>query len=277
MARPDLVHDASGALRVPWRLAVFLVVALIAAVTLGTVLPAVGIPDAATGMAAAMLLAHWATFRLVGRGDWSTVGLGPDAARGRAIPGGMAIGALAIGVPTLGLIMAGWFSVEPAEPGSSTLAALRLALLLLPAALWEELFFRGYLFATIREALGAPIALALTSLAFGLLHLGNAGANLQAIAQVTMAGVWLGVVLLATRSLYAAWAAHFAWNWTLAAVLHAPVSGIPFPVPDYRLVDTGPGWATGGIWGPEAGLFALVGMVSTMIFLFARQRRRRES
>lgn len=278
MARLDLIHDASGALRAPWRIGVFLgVSALAAIILLGLLAPVTDTPIVAAGLCLALIVAHWASFRLAGRGDWHTVGLGREAARPATVALGTGIGALAIGVPTAILLAVGWFSIVPSEPANSLLVALQLAIFLLPAALWEELFFRGYLFATLREALGAPAALALTSLAFGLLHLGNAGANLQAIAQVAVAGVWLGVVLLATRSLYAAWLAHFAWNWTMAAVFHAPVSGIPFAVPDYRLVDTGPDWATGGVWGPEAGVFALLGMVLTMIYLFARRARRRES
>ncbi len=272
----DVMHDASGALRAPWRIVVFVSKAVLLAMVSGSVQSAAGEEGTAVALAAAVLAAHWAIFRLGGRGSWESVGLGRDAARPSLLAEGTLIGAIAIAGPTLALVAVGWFSFQSSDPGSSLVAALRLALLLLPAALWEELFFRGYVFSTIRESWGAPAALVLTSLAFGLLHLANAGANLQAITQVTLAGVWLGAVFLATRSLYAAWAAHFAWNWTLAALLHAPVSGIPFPVPDYRLVDTGPGWATGGVWGPEAGAFALAGMVLTMIYLFTRRARRGE-
>ena len=44
---------------------------------------------------------------------------------------------------------------------------------------------------------------------------------------VTLAGFFLAACLYATRSLYAAWMAHFAWNWTMAVVFHAAVSGYP--------------------------------------------------
>src|SRR5690606_22219082 len=155
--------------------------------------------------------------------------------------------------------------------------ALRLALVLLPAALWEELLARGYLFSTLRERWGSPVALVVTSVGFGLLHLENAGANLQAVAQVIFAGFWLGGILLATGSLYAAWLAHAAWNWTMAALLHAPVSGTPFSTPGWELRDSGPDWATGGVWGPEGGVFALVAMSLTLIYLFMRRARRGES
>jgi hypothetical protein len=107
-----------------------------------------------------------------------------------------------------------------------------------------------------------------------LLHLQNAGANFQSVALVTLAGVFLAMVRIATDSLYAAWMAHFAWNWVMAAIFHARVSGFAFDAPGYRYVDAGPDWATGGIWGPEGGIFAGLGMLAGTGLLLLRLRRR---
>jgi hypothetical protein len=68
--------------------------------------------------------------------------------------------------------------------------------------------------------------------------------------------------------------AHFAWNWTMAAVFHVAVSGLPLEGPGYRYVDAGPDWATGGQWGPEGGLPAAVGMAGGMALLLSWRRRR---
>lgn len=152
--------------------------------------------------------------------------------------------------------------------------ALRVAVLLLPAALVEELVFRGYPFAVLRDAWGWKVALVVTSIAFGVAHVDNPGADLEAIIAVIVAGVFLGSVLVATGSLFAAWMAHFSWNWMMAAVLHTAVSGLPFSAPDYRIIDAGPDWATGGRWGPEGGVGALVGMLVVLGFLYARWQRR---
>ena len=54
----------------------------------------------------------------------------------------------------------------------------------------------------------------------------------------------LAVVLIVTKSLYAAWIAHFAWNWVMAVPLHVNVSGLSLGNPDYQVVDAGPDWAT---------------------------------
>ena len=148
---------------------------------------------------------------------------------------------------------------------------------LAPAALWEELVFRGYAFAVLAEWWGTPAALGATSLVFGLVHLQNVGATPESIAVVVMAGVFLGAVLVVLRSLWAAFAAHLTWNWVLAGVLHSAVSGVPFATPDYRLVDAGPDWATGGVWGPEGGVPAALGLVVVTAYLYLRRGRREES
>jgi len=150
---------------------------------------------------------------------------------------------------------------------------LRVSLTLVPAALFEELLTRGYILSTLRNAWGWTWAVVATSVGFGMLHLMNNGATAGSVALVTLAGFFLAAVLYVTKSLYAAWAAHFAWNWTMAAVFHVAVSGYPLEAPNYRYVDAGPDWATGGEWGPEGGVPAGFGMVAGMAFLFANRRR----
>ena len=161
--------------------------------------------------------------------------------------------------------------------GSWTAAAARVSLSLLPAAFSEELLSRGYIFAVLRHSWGVSGALVATSVGFGLLHLQNAGVSLESLMLVMLAGVFLGAVLIATRSLYAAWMAHFAWNWTMAVLFHTAVSGIRFESPDYRFVDTGPDWATGGSWGPEGGAAAGLGMLASIAYLYARHSPRRRA
>ena len=170
------------------------------------------------------------------------------------------------------LLIPGWLQFVRTEDGSSVAVALRLAVFLLPSALGEELLARGYLFTLLREAWGWRWAIGVTSIGFGLLHLANPGAHPQAIVTVILAGVFLGFILVRTGSLYAAWAAHAAWNFTLAALLHADVSGLTLGgTPDYKLVDNGPDWLTGGPWGPEGGVAAAVGLLAATLLL-ARRR-----
>ncbi len=235
---------------------------------------ATGVPGLADWVVilAAVAGGHVITLRWIDPRPWRDVRLGRAAARPRRLIEGYLLGALAIGLPSVALMAGGWLVIEPHTPGSWTGAALRVSALLLVAALAEELIFRGYLLATLRERLGWGPALAVTSIAFGYAHVSNPGASTRALLFVMLAGLFLGGVVAVTRSLYAAWMAHFAWNWTMAVLLHIPVSGVETETPGYRTVDAGPDWATGGPWGPEGGGGAALGMIAGLGYLVARRR-----
>jgi membrane protease YdiL (CAAX protease family) len=223
------------------------------------------------------LLATWVMLALVDRKPWSYVWLGRDAAAPRTIGSGALLGFIPIAVASGLLILAGFLKWVPAPDGSWWATTGITFANLLPGAAGEELFIRGYIFAIMRDAIGARWTLIWTSVVFGLLHMGNPGADAQSILIVMLAGFFLGSVLLATRSLYAAIAAHFVWNWFMAAGLHTPVSGLGVSTPDYRVIDNGPDWLTGGGWGPEGGFAAALGVFVIVIYLHARPLRRMES
>jgi hypothetical protein len=275
-----------GRLRAPWRLALYalavfaglVVVPGLAYPLLAAAARRVGVRPAFESWLTlgAVVFAHVLLLRLVERRPFDDVGLGRDAARPARLAGGFALGALAIGVPVALLLAAGQLRAEPSAPGSSAAAAASLVgWTLAPAALFEELLVRGYPFLVLRESAGTPAALLLTSGVFGVLHAQNPGATVGSVAVVTLAGIFLGGVLLATRSLWAAWTAHLAWNATLGVGFHAAISGLAVPTPDYRVVDAGPDWLTGGAWGPEGGAAAASGMLGALALLHLRARRAR--
>jgi membrane protease YdiL (CAAX protease family) len=214
---------------------------------------------------------------LLDQQGWALVGLDAGALNRSALSVGVTLSVVAVGVPTLVLLAAHQFALEPAPDTSWWGATVRTSALLLPAALWEELVFRGYPFAVLRRAIGWKGALMGTSVVFGLAHMQNGGANLQNIVIVITAGFFLGMILLATRSLYAAWAAHFAWNWVMACAFHVNVSGNPFERPDYQMVPLGPAWLTGGGWGPEGGIGAAIGLFAVVFYVYGRYLKRLES
>jgi len=278
-----LLYTSGGALRAPWRVIGFLVATIACGIVAATVvspfrpvLAATAVPqlDGAIVILAAAAGGHVITLRWIDPRPWRDVWLDRAAARSRWLIEGYLLGVFAIGLPSAALIAGGWLAVEPTSPGSWTGAAIRVSVLLLVAALAEEFLFRGYLLALLREKLGWGPALAVTSVAFGYVHAANPGASTRALLLVMLAGLFLGATVAVTRSLYAAWMAHFAWNWTMAVLLHIPVSGLETEAPDYRTVDAGPDWATGGVWGPEGGGAGAIGMLAGLGYLVARRRRR---
>lgn len=172
----------------------------------------------------------------------------------------------------LGLLVAvGAFRVAPGDGTPPADLLWRAAAVLLPAALAEELMARGYAWTVLAEWRGPVAATAVTSVVFAGLHLFNPGIGVLPLACVVGAGVLLGLVRWHTGSLVAAWAAHVAWNATLVLVAHAPVSGVSFPTPGWRLSPAGPSWLTGGEYGPEGTLPTLVALGVAILLL----RRRR--
>ncbi len=184
--------------------------------------------------------------------------------------GGLAAGWFAIAVPVGVLIWTGNTGIVPAEPGSWWAAAGLAAVMIVPAALTEELTFRGYALTLLQRAWGARAAVIVTSVAFGLMHLLNPGVSVRSVLIVALAGVFLAIVRLAFDSLWSAWMAHVAYNFVQLAVFHTSVSGIALPQPGYRAVSTGPEWLTGGSWGPEAGVAAALGMLVISFLLVIR-------
>lgn len=224
-------------------------------------------------LALGLLIGHAAVIHRYHGGLWSYVGLDLAAWRAGTLIRAAVLAVCAIGVPSLFLLGIGELRFEPAS-GAWWDGALGLLAILVPAALWEELSMRGYLLSILRERFGTVVALVATSLVFGALHLQNEGATALSTAAVTLAGIFLGLVRLRTGSLAAAWAAHLAWNLTMSVVLRTPVSGIDLTMGGYRMVDAGPDWITGGAWGPEGGVAAMLGMAVASWYLMRRMRRK---
>jgi membrane protease YdiL (CAAX protease family) len=283
----DLFHTPEGRLRAVWRLVGFVVAAGMTMALAVAVLSAVG-PRTVVGSvvmfsgAAVLSLAaaHFVMVRVVDELPWRAVWLDARALAPRTLGWAVLLGGAAIAIPALALLSAGWLDAVDA-PGS-TVDALRYAavmlVVLIPAAAWEELLFRGYVLRVLRDAVGAWPAVIITGAAFGVAHTANLRpVQPLALALVTLAGIFLGWIVLARGSLYAAIAAHVAWNAVLVAALHTPVSGAQLgAAPAYRVIDTGPDWATGGPWGPEGGLAAGAGLTAALLITLSRRASREE-
>ena len=282
MTARDIFYTPAGTLRAPWRLLLF-ALALVASTVVASEIvgPLLGGMFSVAGMGGqsiasllemiTALIATWFCLRVVEKKEWSEVGLHTAAAQPRRIGIGLLLGSGAITLAIVLLIVVGWLDREAGNATSWGGPLLRMTMLLLPAAFAEELITRGYVLTLFKDAIGWRWAVVVTSVGFGLAHLQNPGANVQSLAFVALAGVFLAAVRIATDSLYAAWAAHFAWNWVMAALFHAPVSGFAFEYPSYRYVDAGPDWATGGHWGPESGIPSGIMLIIATAFILRRR------
>ncbi|WP_433498993.1 lysostaphin resistance A-like protein [Sphaerimonospora sp. CA-214678] len=157
----------------------------------------------------------------------------------------------------------------------SVTGAIGLFGLMAAVAVTEELIFRGILFRIVEEWAGTWIALTLTGLVFGLMHLGNQHATLWgAVAIAIEAGGMLAAAYAATRTLWVPIGLHLGWNFAAAGIFSTEVSGNGATQGLLNGVTSGPALLTGGDFGPEASPYAVVfGLLLTIVFLWLARRR----
>lgn len=191
---------------------------------------------------------------------------------------GIGIGAV-IGILAAGgaLVLATLLGSASWLPDGGTAAAWggsvgKTIALLAPAALAEEVIFRGVPLVLLATAFGRWPAMIGISALFALAHIGNPGVTTLGLVNIALAGVWLGLAFFAPGGIWTAFGAHLGWNGTLAA-LDAPVSGLPFRIPWIDFAPGGPSWITGGMFGPEGGIVATLAIAAASVVLANRNRR----
>src|SRR4029078_9315712 len=104
-------------------------------------------------------------------------------------------------------------------------------------ALAEELGFRSYPFQRLIECLGnlagltpsstvnnkshvigAWAAILILAGLFGAVHLANPNATFFGFANTVLIGVFFGLLMVKTGSLWLLWGVHFGWNFSLGAL-----------------------------------------------------------
>ncbi len=140
------------------------------------------------------------------------------------------------------------------------------------AGAFEELLFRGYPFQTLLRGAPAIVPMLLLSIFFGLGHWDNPNRTIFSTVNTVLAGIWLSVAYLKTRSLWFPTALHLSWNWTLGAFFGLPVSGITISSNSILVASSeAPAWLTGGSYGSEGGAAAtVVLLIATFILWRAR-------
>jgi membrane protease YdiL (CAAX protease family) len=137
----------------------------------------------------------------------------------------------------------------------------------------EELLFRGIVFRIGEELVGTWGALAGSALLFGLAHSINPGATVVSTAAIALeAGILLAATFLLTRRLWLATGLHAGWNFMQGGIFGVAVSGnAAHGLLVSRLA--GPEWLSGGAFGAEASLVAVVVCLAVGVVFIVRVRR----
>jgi uncharacterized protein len=291
MEPEKLFINSAGRMRSGWRLIVFLLAFILllfligSAVRVAYVAKEIVAPGLSLGfyvqdvvyrlmiltssLGAGYLCAHW----LEGL-PWRSLGLSLHTGWFRHFMVGSAIGivslALAAAVATGGGGLRFTFSTAGIFPHVASTLALSGGLFVV-AALTEEALFRAYPLQTFTRAALVPFGVAVTSLTFAGIHMRNPNFETGlAFGNLFLAGVWLAVAYLRTRSLWFPLGVHWAWNWALGSLFGLPVSGITriAPHPLFQGTDLGPSWLTGGVYGIEGGVACTIALVISTIFIW---------
>lgn len=227
--------------------------------------PFVGISEMAprtpyTGLVAAIVgaaccLGLYAVLVRLAEGRW------PDELSPRHAVGGVLLGLL-VGVVVFAsvmavLILSGLYSFEVKGP-ASPLNAIALGI---QSGVVEEVLARAVVLRLVWRAFGPWVAFTISAAMFGALHLGNPNASWFAAVCIALeAGIMLGAFYALTGRLWVSVGLHAGWNMTQGYLFGAAVSGTDFgPSLARSIAKTGyPQWLTGGPFGPEASLPALV-------------------
>lgn len=162
----------------------------------------------------------------------------------------------------------GWAIIQ-SKPVDSIALALRDSV---RSGVLEELVLRVVIFRLLWRAFGIWPAIVLAALFFGMLHLANPDSSLFAAAGL-VAGEGIGIGLyLITGRIWAPIAMHAAWNFTQGWVFGAAVSGMGEIAGGPLALRPAPGipdLLSGGGFGPEASLAALIVSLSASGFFLA--------
>jgi membrane protease YdiL (CAAX protease family) len=198
-----------------------------------------------------------------------------ELATGRAFPelfAGIALGALLFSAVMIVLRMAGIYRVDGWGTTNHLASGLFFAV---GAGIMEEILFRGLLFRLSSKIVGTWGALVFTAALFGLAHLGNPGATLASSLAIALeAGVLLGAAYAATQRLWLPIGLHIGWNFTEGSIFGMSVSGNDVGSGLLQGSLSGRPILTGGPFGPEASIVAVILCSGAALFFLVRTVKR---
>ncbi|MFK7803097.1 MAG: lysostaphin resistance A-like protein [Anaerolineae bacterium] len=220
-----------------------------------------------------MYFAVWLWLWLMERRPFYTIGFERSGALWKYVKGlliGMALLLLVTGI----LALMGMVTWERPFDGISTTLLIGVGYLFLGFVVQgaaEEVLVRGFLLPILARRYSIWASIIVSSLVFAALHLLNDNLSIIAMLNLFLAGVFFAVYALKEGGLWGACGIHTTWNWTMGHILGFEVSGSSFGGPDsvlFDLMETGPDWITGGLFGPEGGVVVTIVVILLTIYFY---------
>ena len=160
--------------------------------------------------------------RFIDQESFRSMGFYPKGFRKETMLG-LALGALimATGFATLVFLHEIQWTGTNVEPVNILLGIC----LFVMVAFTEELFLRGYILNNLMKSMNRMVALLISSAFFSLMHIFNPNFSWFSFFNILLAGIFLGLPYIYTKSLWFPIALHFSWNFFQGTIFGFNVSG----------------------------------------------------
>ncbi|WP_455442127.1 CPBP family intramembrane glutamic endopeptidase [Streptococcus parasanguinis] len=139
----------------------------------------------------------------------------------------------------------------------------------------EEVATRGWLLTRIAAKTNLPLAIAISSSLFGILHMGNAGVTFLSILNIILDGVLAGLLFIYTDSIWLVVAQHGTWNYVQGNLLGFQVSGTSADASIFSFtMGDGPDWLTGGAFGAEGSIITTLVLLVSLVIVYRLGERK---
>lgn len=139
----------------------------------------------------------------------------------------------------------------------------------------EEVATRGWLLTRIAARTNLPLAIAISSSLFGILHMGNAGVTFLSVLNIILDGVLAGLLFIYTDSIWLVVAQHGTWNYVQGNLLGFQVSGTGADASIFSFtMGDGPDWLTGGAFGAEGSIITTLVLLVSLVIVYRLGERR---
>ena len=139
----------------------------------------------------------------------------------------------------------------------------------------EEVATRGWLLTRIAARTNLPLAIAISSSLFGILHMGNAGVTFLSVLNIVLDGVLAGLLLVYTDSIWLVVAQHGTWNYVQGNLLGFQVSGTGADASIFSFsMGSGPDWLTGGAFGAEGSIITTLVLLLSLVIVYRLGERK---
>ena len=199
-------------------------------------------------------------------GMWKEYGIG------MVVGFGMMAAIVLVGVVTGAMTLE--FNAESMTAGGLGMLALLLVGFLLQGAS-EEILCRGYFLVSLARKNGRIwMAVILNAVAFGALHLGNAGLTPLSMVNLILFGIFASIYFVKPGNIWGIAAVHSIWNFAQGNIFGVLVSGNDFGTTVFKTtLNEEMTLINGGAFGLEGGILTtIVLVVGSLVLLTTKQK-----